>query len=270
MLGILNIILAIALTIIYSVTNGIPLNFLGILTILLAFILSFIIFFIVLFLPFVIVIYATEKTDHKSAFKHMFLKAYSRYIFKFFYRAKLITTGKENLPKDNNFVVYANHIEYTDPIYILMEYKQPLAFISKEPLFKFPVLKNLLRGIGCIPISPYADKSALKTILLAIKQVKEGQPMGVFPEGKRTYSNDLIAFKPGAFRVAEKAKAAISPVCIYNMHALSKKLRIFPTKVYMHILPLIKYEEYKDLDSIGISNLVFEKIQEQMNKFKTS
>lgn len=269
MLGILNVIFAIGLTILYSLNQGIQLNFLGVLYILLAFVISFIIMFLVIFLPFVVFIYATEKTNHKSKLKHVVLKIWARYIFNFIYRVKLVTTGKENLPKDNNFVVYSNHIEYTDPIYIVEIYKDnPLAFIAKEPLFRFHVLRNLLNGIGCLPISKYADRSALKTILKAIKQVKEGQPMGVFPEGKRTYSNDLIDFKPGAFRVAQKAEADISPVCLYNMHDLAGKRGFIRKKVYIHILPIIKYEDYKHLDSVEICKMVYDMILEQMNKFK--
>ncbi len=269
MLAILNIIIAVIWTTIYSFNHGIQLNFMGVLWILLAFVISFIIIILTLFIILIIFVYTTEKIKPKTKWKHIFVKLYADYIFRFFIRVKLVTTGKENLPKDDNFVLYSNHIEYTDPIYIMQVYKKnPIGFLAKDPLFRFPVLKNLMYGLGCIPISKYADRSALKTILKAINQVKEGQPMGVFPEGKRTYSNDLIDFKPGAFKVAQKASADISPVCLYNMHDLSKKRRILPIKVYIHVLPVIKYEVYKDLDSVSISKKIYNMILEQMNKFK--
>jgi 1-acyl-sn-glycerol-3-phosphate acyltransferase len=271
MIAVLNFLVAIGLTIIYSINQGIQLNFLGILWILLAFVISFIIVCLVFSLFFLGFIFATEKMNRKAKWKHFFVKAVSRYMFRFFYRVRLITTGKENLPKDDNFVMYSNHIEYTDPIFIVQVYKKnPMAFVAKEPLFKYFGLKNLLLGMGCIPITKYADRSALKTILQAIKQVKEGQPMGVFPEGKRTYSNDLIAFKPGAFKVAQKGQADISPVCLYDMHKLNGRKGILPTKVYIHILPVIKYEDYKDMDSVALSKKVYNMIDEQLNKFKAN
>ncbi|MCK4551823.1 MAG: 1-acyl-sn-glycerol-3-phosphate acyltransferase, partial [Tenericutes bacterium] len=141
-------------------------------------------------------------------------------------------------------------------------------FIGKEPLFKIIGLKNLLHGLGNLPLNKHANKSALETIIQAIKQVKGGMPMGVFPEAKRTYSDNLIEFKPGAFKLVQKAKADISPVCLYNMHALSNKVRILPTKVYLTVLPVIKYEDYKDLDSIALSKKVFKVINDQMEIFK--
>lgn len=271
MLAILNFVLAIGLTVIYSINQGIQLNFLGVLWILLAFIISFLIVCLAFMIILIIFVFTTEKVSPKAKWKHRFVKVASEYMFRFFYRVRLIATGKENLPKDDNFVMYSNHIEYTDPIYIVQVYKKnPMAFVAKDPLFKIFGLKNLMLGMGCIPISKYADKSALKTILQAIKQVKEGQPMGVFPEGKRTYSNDLIEFKPGAFKVAQKAKADISPVCLYNMHALSGRRGLLPTKVYLHVLPIIKYEDYKDLDSVAISKKVYEMINDQLNIYKAN
>lgn len=271
MLAILNILIAVFMTVIYSININVQLNFLGILTILAVFIVSFLIVFIVLILVFVIFIYAFEKTNKKALWKHNIVHVYSMYLFRFFNRVILKVTGKENLPKDYNFVVYANHIEYIDPLFVKQIYnKFPLSFIAKEPLFEYPVLKNLLLSLGAIPITKYADRSALKTILQAIKQVKEGQPMGIFPEGKRTYSNDLIEFKPGSFKLAQKAKADISPICLYNFHDLAKKPRILPTKVYVHILPIIKYDDFKDMDSKTLASYVFDIINTQMLKFKAN
>lgn len=270
MLTALNIILAMFLTYIYHANHGFDVNFLGILLAILVFIIAFIAVFVVFFILIVIFIYATEKINPKSRIKHFVFHQYSVYIFRFFYRVKLVVTGKENIPaKGKTFVIVSNHIEYSDPIYILQAYKQhPIGFVAKEPLFRFPILRNLMYSMGCLPITRFVDRSALKTILKAINQVKDGLSMAIFPEGKRTYSNDLTDFKPGAFKLAQKPKADISPVCLYNMHALSKKHRFFPTKVYIHVLPIIKYEDYEALDSVRLASMVKEQIQEQMKKYK--
>ena len=269
MLAILQLILSVILTAIYSINTGVSFELVDILGILLVFLIANILSAIVILWVLVIFIYATEKIDYRKVCKHRFAHLYSIYLFRFFYRCKLIVTGKENLPKDKNFVVYANHIEYTDPIYIMQAYRGfPMAFVAKEPLFKYPILKNLMIGLGNLPITKFADRSALETILKAIKKVKNGMPMGIFPEGKRTYSNDFIEFKPGAFKLAQKSKADISPVCLYDMHELSRKNRIIPTKVYLHILPIVKYEDYKDMDSVELSKTIYKIINDQMDKFK--
>ncbi len=201
--------------------------------------------------------------------KRTIIHWYSMYLFRFFYRVRLIVTGKENLPKNNRFVVVSNHIEYTDPIFVMQAFHRfPIGYVAKEPLFKYPLLRNLMYGIGCIPISRFADRSALESILQAIKQVKGGQPMGIFPEGKRTYTDTMIDFKPGAFKLAQKPKADIAPVVLYKMHDLSKKPRLLPTKVYLHILPVITYDQYKELDTVSLSNMVYQQINQQLDDYK--
>jgi 1-acyl-sn-glycerol-3-phosphate acyltransferase len=269
MIALIQVLFSILLTFLHFNQRGFSFDLSGVLGLLLVFVLFNILMIIVLLVIFAIGIYAFEKVDYHKAWKHKFVNLYSKYLFRFLYNARVIVTGKENLPKDNNFCVYSNHIEYTDPMYIMQAYGgRPMAFVAKDPLFKIPLVKNALRGLGNLPITKYADRSALETILKAIKQVKTGFPMGIFPEGKRTYENNLIEFKPGAFKLAQKAKADISPVVLFDMHKLSKKIRLVPTKIYIHILPIIKYEDYKDLETVDLAELVYNKINQQLDVFK--
>ena len=269
MLAIIQIILSLVLTVIFGINNPLTFSLIDIIKVLLVFIGYNLLITFIFILLFILFIYTTEKIDYRKFWKHRVADIGSRYLFRFYYRVRVVLTGKENIPTENNYVVYSNHIEYTDPLYLMQVYnKTPLAFVAKEPLFKYPVLKNILVGLGNLSITKFADRSALETILKAIKQVKNGMPMGIFPEGKRTYSNELIEFKPGAFKLAQKAKADISPVCLYNMHDLSKKWRILPTKVYIHVLPILKYEDYKDLDTVSLSKKVYDIIDDQLRKYK--
>lgn len=269
MLAIIQLLLATLFTVLYSIRIHVGFDLLGIGAVVIIFIIFNVLAILALLLVFLVFIYTTEKITPKSQWKHWVMHHYNVYLFRFFYRVRLKVTGKENLPKNQRFVVVSNHIEYSDPLFIMQAYKRfPIGFVAKEPLFEYPVLKNLLYGAGCIPITRFADRSALETILKAIRQVRDGQPMGIFPEAKRTYENVMIDFKPGAFKLPQKAKADISPVCLYNMHDLSKKWRIIPTKVYLHILPVVPYEETKDMDSVQLSKYVYEIINRQLDAYK--
>ena len=234
------------------------------LLILLSLLITFIIIVALLaFIFFIISFLIAGKKNPKGMFKHHLLTFYSRYFYNVIYRVKVKVIGKENLPKDNNFVIYSNHIEYTDPIYIKQVFNRyPVAFISKESLFKISIAKMVLEGIGCIPISRVADRSALNSIVEGIKAVKNGQPLGIFPEGKRTYSHQTIEFKSGSFKLATKAKATIIPVCLYNMHETLRKGRLGIAKVTIVILPSITEEMYRDMDTSDLSVKVREMIDQ--------
>ena len=218
------------------------------------FILSFIIVLVLFFLFFITAFAIAGNRNPKGMFKHHLLTFYSRYVYKVFYRVKVDVIGREYLPKNNNFVIFSNHIEYSDPIYIKQVFNRfPVAFISKESLFKIKLVRMVLAGIGCIPISRIADRSALNSIVEGIKAIKNGQPLGIFPEGKRTYSHDTIEFKPGSFKLATKTKADIIPVCLYNMHEIYRKGRKGIAHVKIVVFPPISEEQYRDLDTADIA-----------------
>lgn len=269
MLAIINLLAAIFLTILYAANIDLTLNLVGVLGLIIIFVIAFMLSALVLLIIFALFIYATEKLPPTKMWKRVIIHWYSIYLFRFFYRVRLKVTGQENLPKNNHFVVVSNHIEYSDPIFIMQAFHRfPIGYVAKDPLFKYPLLKNLMYSIGCVPISRFADRSALESILQAIKQVKNGQPMGIFPEGKRTYADTMIEFKPGAFKLAQKPKADIAPVVLYKMHDLSRKRRFLPTKVYLHILPVIKYDDYQSMDTVALSNHVYQLIRQKLDQYK--
>lgn len=270
MIAIIQIILTFLLTLLYGLTQVDFSSWLSILSILGFYLAINLTFIIIVILMFILVIYATKNIDSKNLKKHQLLMVFSHYFFYSLLRVKVEVKGLENLPKDNNYVMYSNHIEYNDPFYIKHYYNHtPLSFVSKEPLFKYPILNTLLKSINCIPIGRLADRKSLEAILETIKTVKNGQPMGIFPEGKRSYSNNLGEFKPGAFKVAQKAKADISLVVLYNFHEINRRhIRIRKVKVNLSILPIMKYEDFKDLDTISLSKLAYEKINNELDNYK--
>ncbi len=269
MLGIIQILFSLFMTIFYVNDLALTFSLMTVVKVVLLFLIFNILYMTLIFTIFIIFIFTTEKIDHRTMWKHRFANLINKYIFSFLFRVIVIKSGEENLPKHNRFVVFSNHIEYTDPLYIMQVIKDaPIAFVAKESLFKVPILKNLLLGMGCVPISRVADRTAMNAIVKSIKKVKEGQPMGIFPEGTRTYRNELIEYKPGAFKLAIKAKADIVPVCLYDMHKISKRFRILPVKVYLRILPIIKYEDYHDMETAAIAKAVYDMTNAALQEFK--
>lgn len=270
MLAIIQFIISIILTVLYAVNIDFSFALIDISKVILVFLVINLILTILVLLTFVFLIYTTENFKHNSLGKHKMFNPFNEYIFNFLFRVKPVILGKENLPKNNNFIVYSNHVEYTDPLYVKQVYKNyPLAYLSKEELFKYPVLKNILRGTGCIPLSrKVGDRQALQAVLQAIKQVKAGQPLGIFPEGTRSHANVIGEFKSGSFKIAQKAEADISPVVLFNMHKTVDAFKILKAKVYIKILPIIPHEKFKDMDTNALSSFVQNLIETEMNTLK--
>ncbi len=183
-------------------------------------------------------------------------------------RLKIVVSGEENIP-DGKFVFVGNHQENYDIISLKPIFKNhPLCFIGKESLFKVPFIGPWMYIIGNVPIGKNADRSAAESIINGIKRYKHGHPIGIFPEGKRSFSNEMIDFKPGAFKLAMKSKADILIGTLYNLDKIFGTFPYKRHKGYIHFLPVLKYEDYKDLNSIELSSKVKEMIQVQLDEFK--
>lgn len=183
-------------------------------------------------------------------------------------RIKVTVTGLENIPATNDFVFVSNHQENYDIMILKPIFKNhPIDFIAKESLFKAPIIGKWIGLLGNVPIGKYADREAAKSIITGIKRYKSGLPMAIFPEGKRSRSNDLIDFKPGAFKLAMKPQANILVGTFYDVTSIFKKFpwRRYDVRVQIH--PIIKYETYKDWNSIELAANVKNIIQNQIDKF---
>jgi len=184
-------------------------------------------------------------------------------------RVKLIVTGKEHIPpKDKQFVVVGNHQENYDILIVKPIFKDHnLSFIAKAALKKLPIYGRWIRIIGGVFISPDADRSAAESIITAVKQFKMGMCMGIFPEGKRSFGNEMIEFKPGAFKLAMKPHADILIATQYNTCTIFKKFPWRRYRVYVHVHELIPYDDYKHMNSHELSDHVKGIIQIQLDAF---
>ena len=183
-------------------------------------------------------------------------------------RVKLIVSGRENIP-EGKFVLVGNHQENYDIIILMPIFKDhPLSFIAKEALRKLPIFGKWIEILGNIFIERDATRAAAESIIKGIRNYNDGMPMGIFPEGKRSFGNEMIAFKPGAFKLAMKPKADILIATQYDTCKIFKRFPWRPYKVYVHIHPVIKYEEYQDMNTRELADFVKAKIQVQLDTFQ--
>jgi 1-acyl-sn-glycerol-3-phosphate acyltransferase len=129
---------------------------------------------------------------------------------------KRTVIGRENVPKNEAVLYIANHRSYFDVPVAYTSIPTLTGFIAKKEIGKIPFLSTWMRFLQCLFLDRDDIKQGLKTILKGIEQVKAGYSVFISPEGTRSQSDEMLPFKEGSFKIAEKTGCAIIPVSISN------------------------------------------------------
>ena len=177
-----------------------------------------------------------SKTDPKKKFKH-FVLYNALWITCKFLNYKITIEGLENKP-NGTYVIYSNHKSMMDPIFIYLALHDRISAVGKKSLFSLPVLNIIAKAFGALPIDRENDREALKSMIKAINQVKDGLPMIIFPEGgiKSRETERMVDLKPGAYKLAVKSLAPILPISLVNTSKIddSKLFQRKEVKVVIH------------------------------------
>lgn len=146
-------------------------------------------------------------------------------ILKLFFRFGV--TGEENLPKKGPFIMVANHMSNADPAVMGVACDAlPITFLAKRELFDIPVLGAWIKAVGCIPIERFTGGAA--PLKKALKKLKEGGALGIFPEGRRSRDGNLQEPQPGIGIIAAKSGAPIIPMYISGSEKAFPVEALFP------------------------------------------
>ena len=176
-------------------------------------------------------------------------------------------SGLEKMPKDGRFLLVANHTDNSDPIillYCLAKYQ--LAFISKKENRDMFVIGPMMHKIQCQLINRENDREALKTILKCIQILKEDKAsVAVFPEGGIDDDLLLHKFKPGVFKIAQKAEVPIVVCTLKNTKVVVKNLMKWKrSDVEMKVLDVIPAAELKGVTTVDIAQRCYEMMAEDL------
>lgn len=201
-----------------------------------------------------------KKVKRKGTRAYRFCYALFAGILGFLFNYKVVNQNKER--DEGGYIVCGNHVSATDAIALCYAFrKNQVRFMAKKELFKIPLLAPLIRMLGAFPIDRSGgDVGAIKS---AVKLVKDGECLGIFPQGHRYPGEDPRGTKTknGMALIALRAKADIVPTYIWRKKNRFKLFR----RTYIIIGDPIRFEELSNGTSGNseynrITELVFDKI----------
>lgn len=181
----------------------------------------FLVIFAIISIPLYLVEFIIGKFDEKLRTKssQAIVKGAFQIIL-FLSGTKVIVKGKERVPQNEAVLFVANHRGNFDIVIAYATTPHLTGFVAKKQMAHIPCINHWMRLLHCLFLDRENIREGLKTILQGIEYIKSGYSMYIAPEGTRHQGKEMLPFKEGSFKLAEKSGCPIIPVSISNTEAI--------------------------------------------------
>ncbi len=207
----------------------------------------------VLFLGVCALLVSPDKTYEKNSPFYRFLLESATAVAIKLLRIRIHVSGMEKIPKDETVLFVSNHRSNFDPL-ITWNALRPwkIAFVSKPENFKVPFFGRIIRKCCFLPIDRENPRKAIVTINKAAKLLKKQEvSIGVYPEGTRSKTCELLPFHNGVFKIAQKAEVPVVVMSITGTEKIAKATPFRRTDVYLDVLEVFSNIKETKTELIG-------------------
>ena len=179
-------------------------------------------------------------------------------------RIRVHISGQEKLPEGQKLLFAGNHLSNFDPLLTWNAFRKwKLAFVSKPENFKIPFFGRIIRKCCFMPIDRENPRKAIVTINRAAKLLKTQEvSVGIYPEGTRSKSGELLPFHNGVFKIAQKANAAIAVLSVNGTAEIAGNIPFRKTDVYLDVLEVIPADQVASSKTDEIGQRIREELEQ--------
>lgn len=134
--------------------------------------------------------------------------------------------GVRHVPLQGPLIIVPNHVTYADPPLVSIPVRRPIYYMAWRRLFEVPGLGWFIRRFRAFPVE--VEMVDTKATREAVRLLRTGAAVMIFPEGGRSRDGRLEPFKPGAFRLACSLGVPVLPVTIVGGHEVWPPHRLLP------------------------------------------
>lgn len=230
--------------------------------------------FVVLFFLFIFLVTLPvnkKKEVHKfnKTYRNILAFACDLILALFGVKVKVIGADKVTVP-DGNIIITCNHRSNLDSLIVDKFFrKKPLIFYAKRSLFKIPLVGKLIHKTGYISLERDNPRKDYMAITKGIDWLtNQDVSVGLFPEGTRSKTLDVLDFKEGCLHLATKTHLPIVVSCLSGTEKVNDGLLFKRHKVTYKIIDCLYYDDYKDLSKAELAKLLRSKIVSSLNELE--
>jgi len=127
--------------------------------------------------------------------------------------------GLERIPDEGPCVIACNHVSYVDAVVISACVRRPVRFVMDHRIFATPVLGFVFREMRTIPIASAKEDAQRKERAFAevAQALRDGEVVGIFPEGRLTEDGETGVFRPGLERIVAETPVPVVPMALSGL-----------------------------------------------------
>lgn len=175
---------------------------------------------------------AAQAPVDRSGYLYWVCKALLTLPMTLYFRPRIL--GIEHVPKSGPVILACNHVSYLDWMFLPLVVRwRRISFLAKHEYFVEPGLRGrwkryFFTATGQVPVlrgGASAGDAALNT---AVRLLREGRIVGIFPEGTRTRDGRLYRGRTGLARMASATNAPVIPCATIGVFELAPPGARFP------------------------------------------
>jgi hypothetical protein len=133
------------------------------------------------------------------------------------YRVRV--SGLENIPERGPVLLAANHVSFADPFIIAGSVPRPVRFVMYYGIYRTPLLRWLFDHSKAIPIASRREHPEIvdRAYERVRRELRDGEPVGIFPEGGITRDGEIQTFRKGMERILAETPAPVVPMALCHL-----------------------------------------------------
>ncbi|MGI8681429.1 MAG: lysophospholipid acyltransferase family protein [Mycobacteriales bacterium] len=149
--------------------------------------------------------------------------------------------GLENVPPTGGAILASNHLSFSDSVFLPLMVPRRVTFLAKSDYFtgrgpKGRLKKMFFRGIGQVPLDRSGGKASEGALRTALKIMRSGGLLGLYPEGTRSPDGRLYRGKTGIARMALAAGVPVIPVAMFDTNKMQPPGKLMPKIMRVGVL----------------------------------